>query len=270
MNRASLASLFSVVLLALPTVSRAADPQEQTDPFAPPSEGKAPSIEEQEAAVLGAPAKTAPPAPQPAPRPAASARRQANDEGRTSAAAAVKESDQTGIAIEFSTSGFASGALVGGLFIGGRTASGVILGGFVDYGLTSAALNFPDNFEVRTASQLLRLGAGVRHTILQTADRRAELFGAADVSFDYRSAEMPGSGSTPTDTLSAAGFSLALGPGVRWWILDQVSLGYAARFRFLFLSGEAGVFTMPPVDVTTDGTLTQVGFDGVFQILAIF
>src|SRR5262245_28022789 len=126
MHRTSLAFVFSVVVLAFPAASRAADPagQEQTDPFAP-TDTKAPSTEDQEAAVLAAPAKAAPP---PAPRPAAPARRQREDEDRASAPA-VKQPDQTGIAIGLSTTGFASGSLAGGLFIGGRTAAGMVIGG---------------------------------------------------------------------------------------------------------------------------------------------
>jgi hypothetical protein len=276
MKRASLGFAFAVVLLAFPAVSRAADPagQEQTDPFAP-TDTKAPSVEDQEAAVLGAPAKAAPPAPPPAPRPTAPARRQReDDEGRSSKVVAKdgeKVADQTGVAIELSTTGFASGALDGGLFIGGRTASGMVLGGFLDYALTSVTVTPSGGPELSNSMQLMRLGAGVRLPFLQTADRRAELYGVGDVSFDYKSAEVIStSGSMPTDSLSASGFSLALGPGVRLWVHDQVAIGYVARFRLSFLSGAAGVFTPIPTDDTTDGKLTQIGFDGVFQILAIF
>jgi hypothetical protein len=275
MNRASLGFVFPVVLLAFPAASRAAEPagQDQTDPFAP--DAKAPSTDDEEAAVLGAPARATPPPPPPAPRPVAPPRRQRDDEERRSSTPGGKGmetvTDQTGIAIELSTSGFASGTLVGGLFIGGRAATGMIIGGFLDYGLTSLTSTITGGTEVSTSMQLLRLGAGVRQAFLRTADRRVELYGAADVSFDYRSAELPStSGSSPTDSLSAAGFSVALGPGVRLWLHDQISIGYVARFRLAFLSGETGVLAATPVDDPSDGKLTQIGFDGVFQILAIF
>jgi hypothetical protein len=275
MNRSWLVFAFFVVVLAFPAAARAADPAgaAQTDPFASPSEGKAPSTEEQEAAVLGAPAQPAPPPP-PAPRPVSSPRRHAaaaqrGDEDRASAPA-VQEVDQSGIAVELSTSGFASGALMGGLFIGGRTDSGMILGGFFDYSLTSLSENL-SGVDVATSMQTFRVGFGVRQAFLRTADRRVELYGAGDVSFDHQSAEVPStSGMTPTDSLSASGFSLALGPGLRLWVHDQISIGYVARLRLSYLSGSAGALVSPPIDDTADGSLTRAGFDGVFQILAVF
>ena len=42
----------------------------------------------------------------------------------------------------------------------------------------------------------------------------------------------------PTVTGSAAGFSLALGPGLRLWVHDQIAIGYVARLRINYLSGE--------------------------------
>lgn len=268
MKRAWLVFAVFVLVLAFPAASRAADPAggEQTDPFAP-SDKKQPSVEDEEAAVLAAPARPAPPAPPPAPRPAAPARRQRNDEERSIVAVATP-SDQNGIAIELSTSGFASGTLQGGLFIGGRTSTGMIIGGFFDYGLTSITATPPGGIDVSNSLQTFRLGAGVRQAFLRAADRRVELYGAGDVSFDYRSAEIPTT--TPSTSLSAAGFSLALGPGLRLWIHDQISIGYVARFRLLFLSGEAGVLSAADAGDPTDSKLTQVGFDGAFQILAVF
>jgi hypothetical protein len=277
MNRAWLVFGFFVFVLTFPAASRAADPTggEQADPFASPSEGKAPSVEDQEAEVLGAPARPAPPAPPPAPlpRPVPSPRRHAaaqrGDEDRA-AAPAVQEADQSGIAIELSTSGFASGTLAGGLFMGGRASNGMILGGLFDYSLTSLSENVA-GVDVGTSIQTFRLGFGVRQAFLTTADRRVELYGAGDISFDHQSAEVPStSGMTPTDSLSASGFSLALGPGLRFWVHDQISIGYLARFRLSYLSGSAGALLSPPVDDTVDGSLTRIGFDGVFQILAVF
>jgi hypothetical protein len=265
MSRASLFFVFSLVVLAIPAAARAADPAgaEKTDPFAP-SDTKEPSMEDQEAAVLGPPARPAPPAPPPA----AQARRQRNDEEH-STVAAVTEAGPTGIAIELSTSGFASGTLQGGLFVGGRTPTGMIIGGFFDYGLTSITSTLAGGVDVANSMQTFRLGVGVRQAFLRSADRRVELYGAGDVSFDYKSAEVPVS-TTPSTSMSAAGFSLALGPGLRLWVHDQISIGYVARFRFSFLSGEAGVLGAMPTDDPTDSKLTQIGFDGVFQILAIF
>jgi outer membrane protein with beta-barrel domain len=280
MNRASLAVILTVLLIAFSTTAGAADPPaggSSVDPFAPTPEGKAPTPEDQEAAVLGAPDRPSPPPPTtPAPPPrrqAASPRaRQANEADDEARPAAVKkESDQSGIAIELSTAGFASGSLGGGLFLGGRMASGVIIGGFLDYGLTSLESTPPSGAAVTTSEQLLRLGAGVRHTFAQSADRRVDVYGAADVGFEYRSAEVPStSGTTPTENMSASGFSLALGPGLRLWVHEQVAIGYVARLRMTYLSGAAGRLTTPQTNDAIDATLTQVGFDGTFQLLGVF
>jgi hypothetical protein len=146
----------------------------------------------------------------------------------------------------------------------------MILGGFFDYSLTSLSENL-SGVDVATSMQTFRLGFGVRQAFLRTADRRVELYGAGDVSFDHQSAEVPStSGMTPTDSLSASGFSLALGPGLRLWVHDQISIGYVARLRLSYLSGSAGALLSPPIDDIADGSLTRAGFDGVFQILAGF
>lgn len=282
MKRATLVSALAVLLMALPEAARAAEPAtgSAADPFAPPPEGTKPSADDQEAAVLGTPEgasqNTQPPPPRP-PSPAAPARRptstvrarkapQASDE-----AVASKGGDPSGVAIELSTSGFASGALVGGLFVGGRTQSGLILGGFLDYGMTSLNLAAPGGATVTTSAQLLRIGAGLRHSFVQSADRLVDLYGAGDVSFDYQSAEVPSTGGTmPTQSTSAAGFSLALGPGLRLWVHDQIAVGYVARLRVTYLSGGAGALSATPTDSPIDASVTQIGFDGTFQILGVF
>jgi len=283
MNRATLVSALAVLLMGLPEAARAAEPAagSAADPFAPPPQGTNPSTDDQEAAVLGTPEATSPnthnpPPPRP-PSPAMPARRpvstvrarkapQANDE-----AVASKGGDQSGVAIELSTSGFASGALVGGLFLGGRTQSGLILGGFLNYGMTSLNVAAPGGATLTTSAQLLRIGAGLRHSFVQSADRLVDLYGAGDVSFDYQGVEVPSTGGMmPTQTTSVAGFSLALGPGLRLWVHDQIAVGYVARLRVTYLSGGAGALAAPPTDNLIDASITSIGFDGTFQILGVF
>jgi hypothetical protein len=175
--------------------------------------------------------------------------------------------DQSGFALELSTSGFASGTLAGGVFLGGRTAGGTILGGSFDYALTSATATAPSADSVTTSAQALRLGAGVRQPFARSADRRLDLFGAMDLSFEHRSVELPGA--TVNTSASASGFSLALGPGLRLWVHEQIAIGYAARLRVTYLSGASGALTNG-VDPTIDTTLTSIAFDGTFQLLGVF
>ena len=274
MKRAPLAFTFilSALPIALSTFARAAEPPApgtSADPFAPPPEGKPPATDDQEAALLAAPDKPAPPPPGPPPPPprrpvAATGARQPpqwRDEERSSG----------GLAIELSTSGFASGALVGGLFVGGHTASGTIVGGILDYGLTSLTATPDSGAAITIAEQILRLGAGVRQPIVRSADRRVDLYGAADATFVYKGTEAQSTmAGMPTATGSAAGFSLALGPGLRLWVHDQIAIGYVARLRITYLSGEQGALATVPDDNPTDASLTDVRFDGAFQLLGVF
>jgi hypothetical protein len=274
MKRSSFALIIvSALPIALSTLARAAEPPaagSSADPFAPPPEGKpASTTEDQEAALLAAPDKPTPPPPSPPPPPprrpvAGTGDRQAHqfrDEERSGA----------GLAIELSTSGFASGALVGGLFVGGHIPSGTIIGGFLDYGLTSVTAT-PDSGAPTTISeQAFRLGAGVRQPILRSADRRVDLYGAGDAAFVYKSAETESTmAGMPTATGSASGFSLALGPGLRLWLHDQIAIGYVARLRVTYLSGALGALATVPNENPTDASLTDIGFDGAFQLVGIF
>jgi hypothetical protein len=77
-------------------------------------------------------------------------------------------------------------------------------------------------------------------------------------------------GVTPTQTVSASGFSLAAGPGLRLWVHEQIAIGYVALLRISYLAGELGALPATPTEDTTDGSRTQVGFDGAFQILGVF
>jgi hypothetical protein len=283
MKRALLAAILSLLPAALPFPARAADPpgaDAQADPFAGPPEKS--STEPDEDALLRGPVRPSPPAPSPPPAPppvvqapprppSRGGRRaaQATDDGRASAAA-VPTDEAGGVALELSTSSFASGSLVGGLFVGGRMAGGMILGGFFDYGLQSATASIGGT-NITTSTQLFRLGAGLRPTFVRSADRLVELYGAADASFEYRSADLPATGgSSPTASVSAAGLSLALGPGLRLWVHEQIALGYVARFRLTYLSGDAGALGATVSDDQTSGSATSIGFDGTFQILGLF
>ena len=161
---------------------------------------------------------------------------------------------------------------MGGLFVGGHIPSGMIIGGFLNYRLTSLTATPDSGVPITSSQQLFQLGVGLRHPFLRSADRRVDLYGAADASFDYASVEVPTTTSAgmPTATSSAAGFSLALGPGLRLWVHDQIAIGYVARLRVAYLTGSAGALTATPSDNPTDASTTAIGFDGVFQVLGIF
>jgi hypothetical protein len=287
MHRTALAARLALLLLALPPAARAADPPggaSSADPFAPGAETKEPSADDQEAAVFGSPTEPAP-GTQPAPSagPAAPMRRPAPNARARRVPQAISEEASApgggggasaargGFAIELSTTGFASGSLAGGLFLGGRTTSGVIIGGFLDYALVSVNATPDGGTSITRSGQAVRIGAGVRHSFVHSADRLVDLYGAGDVGFESRSAEIPLVGAmTPTQTVSAAGFSLAVGPGLRLWVHDQIALGYAARLRLTYLSGDGGSLEAPATASTTATSATAIAFDGTFQILGVF
>ena len=94
---------------------------------------------------------------------------------------------------------------------------------------------------------------------------------SVEKAFEHVGAEVaPTVGMNPTESVSASGFSLAVGPGLRFWVHPQIALGYAARFRLTYLSGVAGAFTTPETDDPTNASATAIAFDGAFQILGVF
>src|SRR5262249_52267791 len=116
------------VLLCISPAARADEPAEPAPPAAKESAagdaGAPPSIEDEEAAVLRAPAPPRPPAPR-APAPSPPAARSAAPRPRARPAAVVAEPAPAvdaapAFVIELDTAGFVSGALDGGLFVGGR------------------------------------------------------------------------------------------------------------------------------------------------------
>ena len=74
----------------------------------------------------------------------------------------------------------------------------------------------------------------------------------------------------PTQNVSASGFSLALGPGLRLWVHEQIAIGYVGRLRMSYLSGEAGALTSTVSEDITEGSATTVAFEGMFQLLGVF
>jgi hypothetical protein len=272
-----LVSLIST-LVFLSSIARAKDDDQPPAP-APDAEGQgqapspapSPSIEDEEAAVLAAPA-TPPPRP-PAARPPVVSRprpvMQSTDAPAATPSPAAAEADtDTALVLELSTAGFVSGTLDGGIFVGGRTASGLIIGGALDYTSASVTQMPAGAPSATTSTRALRFGAGVRYAFLRTADRRVDLYAAGDIDVVFSNAEIP-SGPTAPD-LSATGFSLAAGPGLRFWIHEHLALGYLARFQLTHLSGPQGGLVNPPTNDVTPVSSNTLGFAGTFQLLGMF
>jgi hypothetical protein len=270
-----LVTLFVSLSAAAPLAAAPApkDPAAKpSDPFADPAPAAATSVDEMEEAALAPP--SAPPAQTPATPPAIAApppprtvprarTRQKVDEPQT--AVPAPDADQAGFVVELATNAFASGTLQGGLFAGARTAGGLIVGGLIDYASSSV-----DASGSSTSSSTFRIGAGVRHTFVHSPDQRVEMFGAADASAVFRSAMGTDATGNAIPERGAAGVTFAFGPGLRLWVHEQLALGYAARLRVDYLSGEAGAIASPATADTVSASATVIGFDGVFQLLAVF
>ncbi len=261
---------FTLALVAFTSPASAADPTPA--PAADPWETRPTTIEDQEAEVLKAPAAV-PGAPEPAPVPAPPPRRPVTPPPRRAvqavdqpvASATVRngaDEDRTALAIELGTNGFASGALEGGLFLGARTSGGIIIGAMLDYRSSSVTIH-PGTDTITNASSAVRFGAGARFTFLRSADHRVELVGAVDAGIVYATAETTG-----ISDASASGLTIAAGPGLRFWVHEQIAIGYLARLRFTHLSGDAPALGGSVGDGSASGR--DVAFAGTFQILGVF
>jgi hypothetical protein len=184
------------------------------------------------------------------------------------ATSADADDDRAAFVIELSTAGPASGALQGGLFLGGRLSRQLVLGAGIDIEHTSVDITTGGSL----SSTTFTLSPGVRYTFASTNDGRVDIFGAGDAGIVYTSADVVNDPSMPAQSASTFGFTLAAGPGLRVWIFDHLAVGYLARLRFTHASGGAGAAPglaqlLPP---DTNVSATTFGFDGTFQILGVF
>src|SRR6185436_10034952 len=182
------------------------------------------SDEDLEAAVLGGqvapPRSGAPrpplanaPAPQ-APRPPAAAARERGRAAPSRESGGDEGDGHPALAIELATTGLASGTLQGGLFLGARLSSSLILGGFLDYGSSTSTTSLPGTPALEQSSSIFRLGAGARYPLLRTDDGRVDLFAAGELGVIRRTQEVSTGGGS-ANNYSASGPTLAAGLGIR-------------------------------------------------------
>jgi hypothetical protein len=300
-----MAGVAATVILALGAPARAQAPSAPgpVDATTPPdgagrpaagpgAPGSGASDEDLEAAVLGGqtapppaaapawPPRSAPPRPPvaavPPPAPARLPAARSRERGWPAQArdGGPEEDDgRSALAIELGTSGLASGALQGGLFLGARLPVGLIIGGFLDYSSSSVAIktDFTNQTDEVSAS-LFRLGAGVRYPLLRTEDGRVELFGAGELGLVRRTREVSSGGGGSATNVSAWGPSLAAGPGLRLWVHEHLAIGYVAEFQVIHLAGDQAAFPAAGAnDITgVHAETTDVNLVGTFQLLGVF
>jgi hypothetical protein len=158
-----------------------------------------------------------------------------------------------GVAVELSTGGLTSG----GFLIGIATKGGAVVGLTADYRRVTVDLG--GDMETVTAGS--RFGAGLRVPLITTRDGRGDMVLAVDFAY--------GTDKTTTKNIfpeppqnDGDGLSFAFGPGLRYWILDQLAVGYVVRFRTTSLNYR---------DVySATGSSTTIGIEGAFQVTATF
>jgi hypothetical protein len=171
-----------------------------------------------------------------------------------------------GFAVELSTGGLSSGTLQGGILVG-IGVRGFVGGLFVDalQEATSPAVP-PNTTETSTGSS--RLGVAARVPLIRTADGRVSLFAGLDAALTHRNVP-----ATSTDAkYQADGTTWSLGPGLRFWLTEHLSLAYLTRLRFTSLEGDAGALpdVIAAADPSTQSSASYVQLEGSFQFLCVF
>jgi hypothetical protein len=271
----------ALVVLALVAFSTAAAAQSPANPDGgapaapvPSPTTTDPAVADMEAAVLGSPSPPAETVPDVAPSrpPPGGGFRRRPAEGSAESEEALAAYDRPGVVLELGTGGFAAGELQGGVLLGGRLANGLIVGGIVDYTLASVEVTSGMTISSGSRSRL-GLGAGARYALARSADRRVELFGGGELSFVRATVETRLT-NVPSQSSSANGFSFVAGPGLRLWVHEQVAIGYRAGLRWTRLSGPERALDLREPGAEPAGSdptvVTELGFEGAFQLLGIF
>lgn len=192
----------------------------------------------------------------------------APEEGVSAPPPRYERAGHGGFAIELSAGGVSSGSFQGGL-LAGIGATGFVFGLFID-GLQDASVPPVAPNTVTLESSSTRIGFATRVPLLRTADGRVSLFGAADLGVTNRVASTPST--SGGESFSADGWTWSVGPGLRFWLTDHLSLAYVTRFRSTHLSGAAGA--LPDVAAASDpGTHASADYlqlEGAFQLLCVF
>lgn len=196
-----------------PTPGASGQPDGSADPF--------------EEEVPGAPPPRAGPPPRPV-RPPARRRPLLVEpawEEREESRPAKRAGRASGFALELGMSQLNAG----GLLLGGASAKGFVLGMTFDLLSTSTEVESAAN---KVTNTTFRLGLGTRVPLLRTPGGAGELIVAGDAAlvFARRTTDVA------NDELT--GYTWAVGPGLRLWLVDQISLGFLGRLRRTAASGE--------------------------------
>ncbi len=183
------------------------------------------------------------------------------------AAPQYERDNRGGFALELSTGGLSSGSFQGGILVG-FGAKGFVFGVILD-ALQAATVPATTDGGIDSSSGWSRLGLAIRVPLLRTADGRVSLFLGGDLALTNRHTLFVASGSS--SDYQADGGTGSVGPGLRFWLNNHLSLAYLVRQRWTRLEGSAAALP----DVVSDSPDTQLSvrytqLEGVFQLLCIF
>jgi hypothetical protein len=180
---------------------------------------------------------------------------------------AYERAGDGGFAIELSAGGVASGSFQGGILLG-LGMRGFVFGLFMDaWQSTTIPAADPSGFD--SVGRSTRVGIAARVPMVRTSDGRVSVFAAGDLAIASRYVLVNNAGATSSP--HAEGVTWSVGPGLRFWLNDHLSLAYLTRLRWTRLEGAPAALPEVPADwptVTVSARYTQL--EGVFQFLCIF
>jgi hypothetical protein len=177
-------------------------------------------------------------------------------------APAYERSGRGGFAIELSAGGLSSGSIQAGIVLG-IGFNGFLFGLMLDTMQSAAIPASTPGFETEAGS--IRVGVAARMPLLRTADGRVSLFAGGDFAMTKRDTIIANT------AYHADGVTWSVGPGLRFWLNDHLSLAYLTRLRWTRLDGAGGALPdvgADPPDTQLSAKYTQ--YEGVFQFLCVF
>ena len=183
------------------------------------------------------------------------------------AAPQYEHDNRGGFALELSAGGVSSGSFQGGI-LAGIGVHGFVFGLMLD---AAQAATIPATMAggIDASGGWRRLGLAVRVPLLRTADGRVSLFLGGDLALTNRHTVVVANGSA--SEYQAEGGTGSIGPGLRFWLNNQLSVAYLVRQRWTRLGGSAAA--LPDVVADAPDTRLSVRYtqlEGVFQLLCIF
>ena len=159
-----------------------------------------------------------------------------------------------GFAIELSTVGLTSA----GFLIGVATTRGAVFGLTIDYRRSKTT----DAADTETVTSGTRFGMAVRAPVLATRDRRGDLILAGDIGLETDNTRVTTATFPQPTSADGSGMTFAFGPGLRFWIIEQLAVSYLARLRVTSLDYR-GAYAPAGAD-------SLIGIEGAFQVTGVF